>query len=126
MTRSITPGGLPYPESSAPANQGANDIKALALAVDARGVGKLTQSGHISMTSTNANGSITWPQPFKAGTVPTMLLAGNVPNTIVFLAAGAGSATGCAVTVFELWPNVRLSVGTLQVDVSFIAIGDAP
>lgn len=32
-----TPGGLPYPLSSAPANQGANDIKALALELAARG-----------------------------------------------------------------------------------------
>jgi hypothetical protein len=31
---SLTPLGLPYPEPSAPLNQGANDIKALALAVD--------------------------------------------------------------------------------------------
>lgn len=30
----VTPGGLPYPVSSDPANQGANAIKALALAVD--------------------------------------------------------------------------------------------
>jgi hypothetical protein len=30
----VTPGGLPYPVSSDPANQGANDIKALALALD--------------------------------------------------------------------------------------------
>lgn len=32
--RSITPKGLPYPESTADINQGANDIKALALALD--------------------------------------------------------------------------------------------
>jgi hypothetical protein len=31
-----TPGGLPYPVSSDPANQGANAIKALALAVDSK------------------------------------------------------------------------------------------
>jgi hypothetical protein len=31
-----TPSGLPFPVSSGPANQGANDIKALALAVDPR------------------------------------------------------------------------------------------
>lgn len=31
----VTPGGLPYPVSGDPANQGANAIKALALALDA-------------------------------------------------------------------------------------------
>ena len=30
----VTPNGLPYPESTAPLNQGANDIKALATALD--------------------------------------------------------------------------------------------
>jgi hypothetical protein len=37
-----TPGGLPYPVSSDPANQGANAIKALALAVDGAFAGPWT------------------------------------------------------------------------------------
>lgn len=42
-----TPGGLPYPESTAPLNQGANDIKALALALDSRGAAVKTVRGRV-------------------------------------------------------------------------------
>jgi len=36
LDKAATPSGLPYPVSTAPLNQGANDIKALALAIDPR------------------------------------------------------------------------------------------
>lgn len=38
----VTPGGLPYPVSTDPANQGANAIKALALALDTSFAGPWT------------------------------------------------------------------------------------
>jgi len=36
LDKAATPTGLPYPNSTGPLNQGANDIKALALALDGR------------------------------------------------------------------------------------------
>lgn len=48
--RGTTTGGLPYPESSASANQGANDIKALALALEARGGGQRVLRGKTKCT----------------------------------------------------------------------------
>jgi hypothetical protein len=48
-----TAGGLPYPETSGPANQGANDIKALALALEGRGLGFKSGRGYINAAAFN-------------------------------------------------------------------------
>lgn len=45
-----TAGGLPYPESTDPLNQGANAIKALAMALDTRGAGYKSMRGRSRMT----------------------------------------------------------------------------
>lgn len=56
VQQSGTPGGLPYPESTASLSQGANDIKALALALDARLPYKTFHS--YAGYSTNATGDV--------------------------------------------------------------------
>jgi hypothetical protein len=48
-----TPGGLPYPESTDPLNQGANGIKALANALEGRGLGFKSARGYINAASFN-------------------------------------------------------------------------
>lgn len=83
----VTPGGLPYPVSSDPANQGANAIKALALALDPQ----YTDANQPQTPSQNIP-SAAWtlvPCPTIQGTYGTII----VPSTAVaggfrFLQAG--------------------------------------
>lgn len=77
---SLTTGGLPYPESTGPLNQGANDIKALALALQSRGGGAFTQSGRTSVSVAAGNATLTFPVAFKTGTVPLVVTSGTYGN----------------------------------------------
>lgn len=128
-----TTGGLPYPESTGALNQGANDIKALALAVEARGGGRFVQSGELQANFTGATATLTFPTPFKAGTVPTVLCGGgtgSAPNNTSLL-VGVISATPTGVVVTGL---VVSGVGAASAwasngfscKINFIAVGTAP
>lgn len=50
---SATTNGLPYPESTDDKNQGANNIKALALALDAQGGGLPVARGYVNAAAFN-------------------------------------------------------------------------
>lgn len=86
-----TPNGLPYPDSTDDLNQGANDIKALALALDARGGAYLFQGGERpSSAFGSARAWVTFPTPFKAGTKPAVLAmggSGSTPNNTILAVA---------------------------------------
>jgi hypothetical protein len=121
----VTTGGLPYPESTGPLQQGANDIKALALAVDARGGGKLTQSGTTTVTFTAGNGSVTFPAPFKAGTVPVVLAlpefnAGSLVEAAVAMVR-TPSATGFQSVAYQVSGAAGYFTGTAKVH--WVAVG---
>jgi hypothetical protein len=126
VTRSLTPSGLPYPESTAPANQGANDIKALALALDGRGHGSLIQAATGSGTAGASQGSftVTFPKPFKTGTTPLvfpMITQGQsyVLNVI---------STTVSSFVIGSWylPNNSWAPAGFTVPYNYLAIGTAP
>lgn len=97
----LTPGGLPYPESTADFNQGANDMKALALALDSRGGGRLVQVGQQLLTFTSAVATLTFPTSFKAGTTPYVMVAGgtgaNQNNQVPACVAVGPTATNVTV-----------------------------
>jgi hypothetical protein len=65
----VTTSGLPYPESTAALQQGANDIKALALALDPRAPRKLMLVKQTITTDANGLFSIVAP-----GTVAAVVL----------------------------------------------------
>lgn len=122
----LTPDGLPFPGSDDDLNQGANAIKALAVALDERGAGRAVRIGYQTVRSSAANGRLTFPEPFAADTVPLIMLNANVPNVVVFPAVGAPSATGCQITFVRLWPGgADLLPGDVDVTVTFLAIGQA-
>jgi len=70
-----TTNGLPYPDPTDPLAEGANAIKALALAVDASTAKILSyQSGLTYLTFAGGNSTLTFPRSFPAGTTPVVLL----------------------------------------------------
>ena len=102
-----TTGGLPYPESSGASNQGANDIKALALALEGRGLGFKSFRGYVNAAAFNAGRyTLTLPAGLTAAPAGVLLTpywggsTGNVPSPIV-LAVETASAT----TVGIIAPN---------------------
>jgi len=130
---SLTPGGLPYPESTLDINQGANDIKALALALDSRGAGRLVQVGQQLLTFTYATASLTFPTAFKAGTTPYVFVAGgdgaNANNQVpccVAVGPSNVSVTVSAVMVSGTGAASAWATNGKQMNVVFIAIGVAP
>ena len=130
---SLTPGGLPYPESTEDINQGANAIKSLALALESRGGGKLVQAGQTSVTFTNADGILTFPTPFKAGTVPRLLGGGgdgaNAGNAILLVAFNNATNTNThlnAVKVSGVGAASAWVTGGTAMNIQWIAIGTAP
>lgn len=69
-----TPNGLPYPLSSASLNQGANDIKALAIALDPRAPNNVMMvNGNYT---TNASGDVTIATPGTAARVGIIMYTG--------------------------------------------------
>jgi len=129
----LTPGGLPYPESTADFNQGANDIKGLALALESRGGGRMVQSGQVSLTFNNAVAGLTFPTPFKAGTTPIVQVGGgsgaNQNNQVPACVAVNPTNTGCtvsAVMVSGTGAPSAWATGGKVMNVVYIAIGTAP
>lgn len=119
--RSLTPNGLPYPESTADKNQGANDIKALALALDARGAGKLVQSGSGTGTAGSNQGSftITFPAPFKSAPLVFPMIVQGQSYVLNVISAAAASA------VIGGWylPNNNWAPSGFQIPYNYLAIG---
>lgn len=104
-----TAGGLPYPESTDDFNQGANNIKALALALEGRGGGRLVQIGQTQLTFTAAVATLVFPTPFKTGTTP-----------IVFVSGGTGSNANNQVPAC-----VAVNPTNTQVNVSAVLVSGA-
>lgn len=124
--QSVTTGGLPYPESTAALNQGANDIKALALALEARGGAKLVQVGSQAVT-TNAGGNctITFPTAFAAA--PIVMSSVNIPNIVGLTAPSPATTTKQDLAIVGVWPtNPAAPIANTAVTVFYIAIGKAP
>lgn len=129
---SLTPAGLPYPESTADFNQGANDIKALALALDSRGAGAMVQAGESAVTFNAAVGSFTFPKPFKAGTTPRVIAMGgsgsNAGDKVLCVAVNSTSNTSCSVSAMRV-PNAAANAwatGGAVFNIAWFAIGTAP
>lgn len=128
-----TPDGLPYPESSEPANEGALDIQALAVALNDRGGGRMVQTGQTEVTFNAAAGSLVFPKPFKTGTVPVVLAAGGAGstpnNTLPCVSSEQWSATGCLLHAVRVSGTGAASVWVSNGDVMnvvWIAVGQAP
>ena len=129
----LTPGGLPYPESTADLNQGANDIKALALALDQRGNGTLTQVGETSVAFNAAVGSVTFPTPFKAGTTPRVFAMGgsgsNQANKVLCCGLASITNTGFTLSAVKTYGNGQPSAfatGGEAFNIAWLAIGTSP
>jgi hypothetical protein len=126
-----TAGGLPYPAPTDPAKAGADNIKALADALESRGHGKLVQSGSLPATTDGAgNASITFPAAFKATTVPIVLLGLNI-NSVVAVASMDPARTDNTKVGFlpvGLWPTDKLGQLLLNTSITvfYIAVGVAP
>ena len=104
-----TTGGLPYPESSAPLNQGANDIKALALALEGRGLGFKSALGYVNAAA------------FNGGRYTLVLPAGFTAAPYVLLTPYWGGTTGNAPAPLNL--NVETASAT---QVGLIALKPPP
>ena len=129
---SVTTGGLPYPESSADINQGANDVKALALALESRGGGRLVIIGEAAVTFNAAIGNIAVPTPFKAGTTPRVIAAGgagsNANNKVLCLVVASVNNAGCTVSAMKV-PNAAANAwatGGEVFNITYFAMGTAP
>lgn len=121
---STTPGGLPYPESTGPSNQGANDIKALALALDNRGGALLTQYGAWQTVTSDANGRfyVDFPVPFAR--LPVMCLAITAEGgPFNIYSAAAPTTTRAQFRLYYLPTNVW--AGVSNVTYSWLAVGPA-
>lgn len=104
---STTTGGLPYPESSGPLNQGANDIKALALALEGRGLGFKSARGYLNAASFNGGRySITLPAGFTTcvGCIVTGHWGGSTGNNAAPLVIGVETMTPTGVGLIALIP----------------------
>lgn len=128
-----TPGGLPYPDSTDPANQGGNDIKALALALDGRGQAKLVQAGQSQLTFTAAVATLVFPKPFKTGSTPIVLVSGgsgsNANNQLpacVAVNPTASQVNVSAVLVSGTGAASAWVTGGTKMNVVYVAVGDAP
>lgn len=106
VLQGTTPKGLPYPESTDPLNQGANAIKALALAVD----GQWT-AGKISPTG-DATGRASFPHGL--GVTPRVVLVSqamltpdgdNVIDMISRPVFSKADATNITVRVYDIRGN---------------------
>lgn len=104
-----TTSGLPYPESTAALQQGANDIKALALALDPRAPRKLMLVKQTITTDANGLFSIVAP-----GTVAAVVLTylGPFHPMIVNIHAIGGSTVTAA---FNRTDNTAIANATLEV-----------
>lgn len=116
-----TPGGLPFPDSLDDLNQGANDIKALALALDARGAGKLVQSGSGTGVAGSNQGSFTimFPTPFKSAPLVFPMIVQGQSYVLNVISAAAGS---CVIGGWYL-PNNNWAPSGFQIPYNWLAIG---
>jgi len=94
-----TAGGLPYPEPTAPVRDGANNIKALADALQARGHGQRIEHRSVYAEMNAAGGfGIQWARPFTAAPEVAWILgnaaAGFVP--VAGMLASGISPTGAS------------------------------
>jgi hypothetical protein len=110
-----TTGGLPYPETSAPLNQGANDIKALALALEGRGLGYKSARGYLNAASFNGGRySIVLPAGFTTciGCIVTGHWGGTTGNNASPLVISVETMTAAAVGLIALMPPQVGQAGT--------------
>lgn len=71
---SLTPTGLPFPESTEALNQGANAIKALALALDTRaGYVIEARTLHVALNAGEGIAVVTFVRPFRVA--PTLVFS---------------------------------------------------
>lgn len=122
--RGVTAGGLPYPESSGPLNQGANDIKALALALEARGLGLRHEAR--TLTLQNFSGgllAVNFVTPFAAA--PAVIWTPGYPFTVnnTAFTTGIASVSASQVTLacYVISPTPGWYSGGLTF--SYLAIG---
>lgn len=102
-----TAGGLPYPETSGPANQGANDIKALALALEGRGLGFKSGRGYINAAAFNGGRyTIILPAGFTTciGCLVTGHWGGATGNNVAPLVISVETMTATQVGLIALLP----------------------
>jgi len=123
-----TPGGLPWPAGSDQLFNGDDAIKALADALDARGGGLLVQAGQTNVTYVGGNCVITFPKPFKTGTVPGVVAQPqyNAGQLVEMVAATIRSptATQFQSTAYQVSGTPGWFAGLASV--SWIAVGVAP
>jgi hypothetical protein len=115
---------LPYPESTDDINQGANDIKALALELGARGGAFRIQGAQQQVMNTDSAGRffINFPVPFSAPPVAVLAQSGEAGPFVPFVSnpANAGQAQ------FRLWYQPTNSwAGAGAAVITWLAIGPA-
>jgi len=125
-----TTGGLPWPASTDSLSQGANDIKALALALDTRGWGNRVESRKVTAAFTGGVATINFLTAFK--TMPMVIWSPGWPFGNNNLALSAGlyasaaatppiTAAGFSLICYQIGPAAGWYSG--NVDVYYTAIG---
>jgi len=130
--QSASTDGLPFPESTDPLNQGANNIKALALALNDRGWGKRSEYRRVPAVAFSGGiGSVTFTSPFSV--IPMVIWSPGHPFGASNLALTAGlfgdygpagepiSKTGFKLIAYKIAPAAGWYTGPL--DVYYLAVG---
>lgn len=124
VLQGTTPSGLPYPESSDPLNQGANAIKALALALDGKGVGKRFEARTLSLL--NFSGGLAVVNFVTAFAAPPVVIWSpgypfTVNNTSFTTGVASIEAARCTLAAYVVSPTPGWYSGGLTL--SYLAIG---
>jgi hypothetical protein len=121
----VTTNGLPYPLSTDPLQQGANDIKALALALEARGHGLRVEHGVRQLTP-NGAGEYTFffTTPFAAAPSVVMCSTSASTGLVPMMAAKSSGISASAVTGYGI-NGLNGAMITSVYYVNYIAVGPA-
>jgi hypothetical protein len=116
-----TPKGLPYPESTDPLNQGANAIKALALAVDAQWTaGKGSPTGDASGRASFAHGLGVTPRVVVVGSCMLTPDGDNAIDVLSRVSFSKADATNITVRFYDIRGNGAVFAAN-PVGVSWVA-----
>ena len=116
----------PYPDPTDPLANGADDIKALALAVDGN-IPYLVQSWQAIYTA-SAGGIITvaYPKPFRAGYIPRVFITNGDHQSSWTGAAIYTAGTGNTTLEWVPYSLAGVTMPNITVRANILAIGEAP
>ena len=114
-----TAGGLPWPATTDPLNQGANDIKALAAALEARGHGIRVESRAVSVTTAGGIGTIAFAKSFPSVPVAVLITMaapfGTSSQAFTYAVFNAPTAANFQVAVYQVAPSAAWYAGAVTI-----------